>query len=87
MADPNQTRLDSLRARRMPDFDLGDAFLYPDYEAGSILNVASTIGNWLGAGPLGSPPLQAELLAGFGERYRQVILVLVEFRPAPPARA
>ena len=78
MADPNQARLDSLRAQRMPDFDLGDAFLYPHYAGGSILNVASTIGNWLGAGPLGSPPLQAELLAGLEERYRQVILVLVD---------
>lgn len=78
MSDPNQARLEALRSYRMPDFDLGDAFLYPHYAGGSILNIAGTISQWLGAGPLGSPPLQNDLLNGLGERYRQVILVLVD---------
>jgi hypothetical protein len=78
MSDPNQARLEDMRTQRIPDFDLGNAFLYPQYDGGSILNIPSTIMNWLGAGPLGSPPLHADLLDGLDEQYRQVILVLVD---------
>ena len=67
-----------LQSQRLPGLDLGEGFLLPDYQGGSILNLPASLCHWLGAPGLGSAvPLRQELLNPFGE-VRRVILVLVD---------
>lgn len=63
--------------RRLPGLDLGDGFLLPDYQGGSILNLPSSFCHWLELPGLGAAPLRDELLAPFQDVQR-VILVLVD---------
>ena len=70
--------LPHLHTLRLPGLDLGEGFLLPDYQGGSILNLPASLCHWLGAPGLGSAaPLRQELLSPFGE-IRRVILVLVD---------
>ena len=70
--------LPHLHTLRLPGLDLGEGFLLPDYQGGSILNLPASLCHWLGAPGLGSAvPLRQELLSPFGE-VRRVILVLVD---------
>ena len=70
--------LPHLHTLRLPGLDLGEGFLLPDYQGGSILNLPASLCHWLGAPGLGSAvPLRQELLNPFGE-VRRVILVLVD---------
>ena len=70
--------LPHLHTLRLPGLDLGEGFLLPDYQGGSILNLPASLCHWLGAPGLGSAvPLRQELLNPFGE-VRRVIEVLVD---------
>lgn len=77
---PNLTTqlLSRLSAHRLPGLDLGEGWIYPKYEDQSILNIPSTVCQWLGAPGLRSSPLVPEISAAFGEGIRRVILVLVD---------
>ncbi|NJN43370.1 MAG: hypothetical protein HC806_00600 [Anaerolineae bacterium] len=61
MADLTLNLLPKLKAHRLPGFDLGDDFIYPKYDGGSILNVASTVCDLFNVPGIGAPPLMEEI--------------------------
>jgi hypothetical protein len=78
MIDLTADRLPLLASQRIPGLDLGEGVLFPHYAGNSILNVPASLGQLLGAGPLGAPPLDAAILAPLGETARRVILILMD---------
>ncbi len=78
MTDVTPTNLSGIKAYRIPDLTINPAFVHPDYQGGSILNLPSSICLSLGAGPLGAVPLRPELTVTIPKNVRRVILVLVD---------
>jgi hypothetical protein len=78
MPDLTPEMLPGLRSYRIPGFDLGDDFIYPNYAGRSILNLPASICRLMGVPELGNPPLAPELLAALGDEVRKVILVLMD---------
>ncbi len=78
MSDITPEILPRLKSIRLPGLDLDEHFVYPDYQGGSILNLPASICTWLGAEPLGAPPLRPEMTITISEDIRRVILVLVD---------
>jgi hypothetical protein len=78
MPDLTSDLLPGLYSHRLPGLDLGDGFIYPHYEGWSILNVPTSICQWLGVPEMGVAPLDPKILASIGDRYQQVVLVLVD---------
>jgi hypothetical protein len=78
MSDITPEILPHLKAFRLPGLNLDADFVYPDYQGGSIMNLPSSICQWLGAGPLGAVPLRSELTITSATDLRRVILVLVD---------
>jgi hypothetical protein len=68
----------SMKVHRLPGLDLGDDFVYPDYEGRSLLNVPPSICGWLGAPPLGAQPLASPLSASLKSEYQNVIFILMD---------
>jgi hypothetical protein len=63
---------------RLPGLDLGDEFIYPNYDGFSILNLPGSVCRLLQVPDFGAPPLAEQLLAPLGEGIRRVILLLVD---------
>lgn len=78
MPDLTEKLLPELQNHRLPELDLGDAFVYPNYEGLSILNLPSSVCKLLGAPPLAHPPLASELLESLGDGFRKIVLVLMD---------
>jgi hypothetical protein len=78
MSDIALEILPRLKAYHIPGLNLDSNFVYPDYLGGSILNLPSSICQWLGAEPLGAVPLYPELTLISSTDVRRVILVLVD---------
>ena len=78
MTDISKELLPILKAHRLPEFDLGDGFLYPNYEGGSILNIPSTICRLLGVPDFGAAPLTPEIISPLGNSYKRVLLILMD---------
>jgi len=78
MPDLTADLLPDLTSHRLPGLDLGAEFQHPDYAGRSILNLPDSICRWLGAPQLGASPLTEDLAAPLGERYRAVVLVLMD---------
>lgn len=78
MSDITPDILPRLKSFRLPGLELDDHFVYPDYQGGSILNLPSSICQWLGAEPLGASPLRSNLTVSPPNNIRRVILVLVD---------
>ncbi len=78
MTDITSELLPKLSASRLPDLNLGDGFLFPDYSGGSILNLPGSLCTWLGVPGLAAVPLRSEFIAPFERGYRRVILILVD---------
>ena len=83
MPDLVSQLMPELETYRLPGFDLGGDFLYPNYNGRSILNLPTTIAQLLGAGPIGGavpldPKIREALGAEPGSDIRHVILVLVD---------
>ena len=58
--------------------NLPDDMQAPIYDGQSILNVAGTVTQLLGAGPLGAPPLRPELISHLGGSAKRVVVLLVD---------
>ena len=71
--------LPRLEAQRLPGLESGNGILLPDYSATTLANLPASICRWLGADPLGCPPLalQWRQLA-VSEHYQHVILLVVD---------
>jgi hypothetical protein len=84
MPDLTHKLLPHLFAHRLPGLDLGEGFLYPNYEGGSILNIPSTICHGFGIPPLGADPLGPEILdyidtgSSAAPPDRRIVMVLVD---------
>jgi hypothetical protein len=78
MADLINERIDRLRTFRLADFHLDEPLVYPDYGGNAIVNLPSTICNWLEAPGIGSPPLDPQLAGYLGERFQRVVLILMD---------
>ena len=70
--------LSRIKAYRLPGLELDGDFIHPDYLGGSILNLPSSICQWLDVEPLGVAPLRHELTATVSNGIRRVVLVLVD---------
>jgi hypothetical protein len=71
-------KLARLRQHRLAGFDLSDGLIYPFYGGRSILNIPSSLCDWLGAPRLGAEPLADDILSVLGGSLRKVILILMD---------
>ncbi|MBW8010325.1 MAG: alkaline phosphatase family protein [Chloroflexi bacterium] len=78
MTDLTPDLLPKIKAHRLPNLDLGDGFVYPNYDGDSILNIPSSICRLLGAPEFGASGLREEILVPLGKNIRRVILVLMD---------
>jgi len=81
MSDLTSTLLPRLKSHRLPGFDLGDEFIYPHYQGGSILNVAATICDLFGIPHIGASPLMDEIsapLKNLAPSVKRIVLVLMD---------
>ncbi len=80
MADLSQDLLQELLSEpRYPEFPWKEDQVPPAYHGMSILNIPTTIAQWLDTPPLGvAPALDARLREPLGNQIRQVIFILVD---------
>jgi predicted AlkP superfamily pyrophosphatase or phosphodiesterase len=78
MPDLTPELLPILKDYRLPDLNLGDEFIYPHYEGGSILNLPSSLCRLLGAPEIGPAPLLPPYTSTLGEGFQRVILVMMD---------
>ena len=78
MPDLTAEILPRLTQHRLPGLDLGDDFIYPNYEGYSILNLPGSVCSLLGVPEFGASPLAEEVLAPLGDGFQRVIVVLVD---------
>jgi predicted AlkP superfamily pyrophosphatase or phosphodiesterase len=78
MTDLTSDILPHLHTYQLPGLSLGPDFLHPNYQGLSILNLPSTICQYLGAEPLGAVPLNRGILVPPSSAIRRIILVLVD---------
>ncbi len=78
MADLSKELLPRLKEHRLPGLELGDGFIYPNYDGQSILNIPSSICRLLGVPEMGAPALIPEILSPLESDARCVILVLLD---------
>jgi predicted AlkP superfamily pyrophosphatase or phosphodiesterase len=62
----------------LPDLNLPPGLQAAHYGGQSIVNVASSVCQLLGAPPIASPPLRSELLAPLGGRAKRVVFLLLD---------
>ncbi|MBN2146998.1 MAG: alkaline phosphatase family protein [Anaerolineales bacterium] len=78
MPDITTDLLPKIRQHRLPGLDLGETFVYPNYDGLSILNIPGSICRMLGAPEIGTMALDPAVTALLGETFRRVILILVD---------
>jgi len=78
MSDITPEILPLMNSHRLPGLGLDGDFIHPDYLGGSILNLPSSICQWLGVEPLGTTPMRPVLTSIGSNKVRRVILVLVD---------
>lgn len=78
MTDISAAYLPALRTGRIEGLSANDGFVYPQYGGQSILNIPSSICNWLGATQFGAPALEASITSGLAASYKRVIFLLVD---------
>jgi hypothetical protein len=78
MSDITPEILPHINSHRLSGLELDGNFIHPDYLGGSILNLPSSICQWLGADPLGAIAMRPELTIIDSNKVRRVILVLVD---------
>jgi Type I phosphodiesterase / nucleotide pyrophosphatase len=62
----------------IPNLDLGEKAVHPHYHGYSLVNLPSSICQWLGAPPFVAVPLKENLHTSLGKQYKNVILILVD---------
>ena len=67
-----------MKAFQLPNLDLGPELITPQYQGGSLANLADSICHLLNVPPLGIGPLRGDVLSRLGEDVERVVLVLVD---------
>lgn len=70
--------LKRIESHHLPGLDLGEGQIHPFYGGNSILNVPSSICNWLGVPQVGLAPLDPRITNLLAEEYQNVILLLMD---------
>lgn len=78
MTDLTPQILPQLQAHRLPELNLGDGFILPNYAGLSILNIPASLCSLFGIPGLAGTPLNPEILQPLGEGVRRVVLLLVD---------
>ncbi len=78
MPDLTPQLLPLLKTYRLPGFDLGDEFIYPNYAGGSILNIPATVCRLMNVPEFGAEPLNLDMLNPLGGDFQRVVLVLMD---------
>jgi hypothetical protein len=78
MPDLTSQLLPRLQDHQLPGLDLGDGFIHPKYDGGSILNIPASICRWMNIPAIGEGPLIPEILAPLGNGIQRVILILMD---------
>jgi hypothetical protein len=78
MPDLVSTLLPQLQARRLQGLDAGPEAVYPAYDGYSLVNLPSSVCQWLGQPDLGAAPLASVYRAPLREHYQHVIVMLVD---------
>lgn len=78
MTDLTTQLLPLLRSYRLPNLDLGEGHIYPNYSGNSILNLPDSICAWLGAADISGRSLQPALHDPIAGDLRRVIVVLID---------
>jgi len=78
MNDLTQEYISDLRNYKIANLDLGNDALHPHYEKQSLLNVPSSLCDWLGAPRLPHPSLGISQLNNLAEGIQQLIVVLID---------
>jgi hypothetical protein len=78
MPDQTSQYLSRLQDNLIPGLDLGNEIIYPKYENQSIVNIPSTVCEWMDLPRFGSGPLIPEIIAPLGSGFRRVILLLID---------
>src|SRR5512133_2292780 len=66
-----------LEAHRLEGLDAGPGALYPFYDGYSLANLPASICHWLGVPAFGTP-LNSPILDVFRQRFKHVILLVVD---------
>jgi hypothetical protein len=78
VADLTDQLIPQIIANRLPGLDLGADFTYPDYTAGSILNVPASLCRSLGAPDFGAPPLRPVIASAMPLGVRRLVFILMD---------
>ncbi|HSF83321.1 MAG TPA: alkaline phosphatase family protein [Anaerolineales bacterium] len=78
MPDFANEQIRQLQEFRLPGLDLGDEFIYPQYNGRSILNIPATVCRLLEIPEMGARSVDQGPLYNLGEDVRRVILVLMD---------
>jgi hypothetical protein len=78
MPDLTPDLLPTIKSYRLPGFDLGDEFIYPNYSGRSVLNIPASLCRLLDLPDFGAKPLHVDMLSPLGDGYQRVIFVLVD---------
>jgi len=78
MPDQTPQLLSRLLGNALPNLDLRDGFVFPDYHGQSILNIPDTICHWMGMPQVGPGPLIPEISRALATGARRVILILID---------
>lgn len=70
--------LSKLKSHRLPGLVLGEGHIHPHYDGHSIVNIPTSVCDWLGAPPLGAVGLDPEIIEPLAKKYQNVILILVD---------
>ena len=78
MPDLTSQLLPRLQSHRLPGLDLDGDFIAPKYDDQSILNIPSTICDWLGVPGISKGLLYPEIRLPLGNGIRRILLILMD---------
>ena len=79
MTDLTSTLLPAIHHFRLPELDLPEGLVHPDYQGLSILNTPNSLCHFLDIPPATEiPPLAPEILNAVGKGYQRVLVILMD---------
>lgn len=78
MSNLIESTLQNIRAKTLPEADLGEGLMLPAYDGLSLLNVPSSLARWLGASLLRHPAIDLPTLDDLAAGVDQILMILVD---------